>query len=617
MLGQWLGAAVEPNDENDPPTMESPQPVAVPGRPAALSGADAVAYRTDFSDPCSDGDTRATLELAGLYGRARIWLNGTFLGSHESYFTPWRTTFDPEPENELVVECRRPADAFGGIYETDLLPAEHRVPGIWWGASVEPHGPVTITDLSVTPELEGDGGAIHAAITVDAAEPVDDRVTLSIRPKGFRGGGAMERARVEAAAGERVVVDRRIEVREPRLWWPRGFGSQHRYAVHAKLGEQEEIATTGFSTISYGDDGLVVNGRPIPARGFNVLPGAEAEETVERAIDANANLLRTHAHVPSSAFYDVCDEAGLLVWQDVPLTGPVEYDPKRGIDVCAALVERCESRPSVAAYGVHDDPRSPFETPLGSGRLARMRLRWRAWRTAFDRTAADTLADGIETDRPVFPVMGSPGTEPDASHLYPGWEYGTAEDIEWLTQRYPGLGDVVTEFGAGSLTENGEGAPGTHPAFDRLDDRPVETQHEQGRILKHVAERLRLEHVDVLAAFTLQDVRPGGGMGVVDANGIEKRSFDPIAAAYEPVQAVVTDPLTPGAVGVTVINDTHERVSGTVDWESGTRSGVVDVDAEPLSRVSVGGARVDDDAEELVLELSTDGQTVRNSYRLP
>lgn len=616
MLGQWLGAAVEPNDENDPPTMESPQPVAVPGRPAALSGADAVAYRTDFPDPCSGEQTRATLELAGVYGRARIWLNGSFLGTHESYFTPWRATFDPEPENELVVECRRPTDAFGGIYETDLLPAERRTPGIWWGASVEPHGPVTITDLSVTPELEEDGGAIHATITVDATEPVDERVTLSIRPKGFRGGGAMERARIEAGAGERIVVERRIEVREPRLWWPRGFGSQHRYAVHAKLGEQEEVATTGFSTISYGDDGLVVNGRPVPARGFNVLPGGEPEETVDRAVDANANLLRTHAHVPSSAFYDACDEAGLLVWQDVPLTGPVEYEPERGIEVGAALIERCESRPSVAAYGVHDDPRSPFETPLGSGRLARARLRWRAWRTAFDRTAADALADGIETDRPVFPVMGSPGTDPDASHLYPGWEYGTAEDIDWLTGQYPGLGDVVTEFGAGSVTEGGEGAPGTHPAFDRLDDTPVETQHEQGRILKHVAEQLRLERADVLAAFALQDVRSGGGMGVVDANGIEKRSFDPIAAAYEPVQAVVTDPLTPGAVGITVINDTHERVSGTVDWESGSRSGAVDVDAKPLSRVSVGGAKVDDDAEELVLELSTDGQTVRNRYRL-
>ena len=614
MLGQWLAAPVEPNDENEPPTMESQQPVTVPGSPAALAGTDVVAYRTAFSDPCDADQTRATLELSGLYGEARIWLNDTFLGAHRSYFTPWQVTFEPEPENELIVECHRPPDAFGGVYETDLLPAERRVPGIWWDASVEPHGSVAITDLSVTPELTADGGTIHAAITVDAAEPVEDRITLSLRPQGFRGGGAMERARVEAAAGERVVVEGRIDVREPRLWWPRGVGSQHRYAVHAKLGEQEVVATTGFSTSSYGDDGLVVNGRPIPARGFNVLPGGEPAETIDRAVDANANLLRMHAHVPPSTLYEACDEAGLLVWQDFPLTGPVEYEQERGIEVGSALVDRCEARPSVAAYGVHDDPRSPFETPLGSGRLARLRFRWRAWRTAFDHAPADAVADALETDRPVFPVMGAPGTDPDASHLYPGWEYGTASDIDWLTGTYPGIEDVVTEFGAGSATEGGDGVPGTHPAFDQLDEDPAETQYEQERTLGHVAEHLRLRRTDVLAAFALQDVRPGGGMGVIDANGAEKPGFDAIAAAYEPVQAVVTDPLTPGTVGVTVLNDTHERVSGTLEWESGGRSGSVDIDADPLSRVPVGGAKVDDDAEQLLLELSTSDGTVRNRY---
>ncbi|MFC7211486.1 glycoside hydrolase family 2 [Natronoarchaeum sp. GCM10025321] len=615
MLGQWLATPVEPNEENEPPTMENPQPVAVPGRPTALAGADAVAYRTTFSDPRDADETRATLELNGLYGRTRIWLDGTFLGSHESYFTPARFEFEPSQENELVVECRRPTDAFGGIYETDLLPADRRVPGIWWDATVEPHGPVAITDLSVTPQLGDDGAAIHASITVDAAEPVDDRITLSLRPEGFRGGGTMERAHVEAAAGERVVVERRIDVRDPKFWWPRGFGSQHRYAVHAKLGEQERVATTGFSRITYDEDGLLVNGRSVPARGFNVLPGADPGETVERALDANANLLRAHAHVPSPEFYEACDEAGLLVWQDLPLTGPVEYDPERGIEVGSALGEACESYPSVAAYGVHDDPRSPFDTPLGSGRVARTRVRWRAWRTSFDRTSADAVADGMETDRPVFPVSGPPGTAPDAAHLYPGWEYGTAGDIGWLTDTYPGIGDVVTEFGAGSLTDVDD-SPGVHAAFEGLDGTPVETQREQGRTLKHVVEALRRDGTDLLAAFSLQDVRPGGGMGVVDAAGHEKASFDAIAAAYEPVQVVADEPPTGGAVGLTLLNDTHDHVSGTVEWVAGSRTGTVDIDVEPLSRASAGGAKIDRDADDLRLHLTGDGLDVRNRYQL-
>ncbi|MFC7116072.1 hypothetical protein ACFQH2_15525 [Natronoarchaeum sp. GCM10025703] len=152
------------------------------------------------------------------------------------------------------------------------------------------------------PQLGDDGAAIHASITVDAAEPVDDRITLSLRPEGFRGGGTMERAHVEAAAGERVVVERRIDVRDPKFWWPRGFGSQHRYAVHAKLGEQERVATTGFSRITYDEDGLLVNGRSVPARGSTScrvpIPGRRSSG---HSTPTPTSSGRTHTcHHPSS-----------------------------------------------------------------------------------------------------------------------------------------------------------------------------------------------------------------------------------------------------------------------------------------------------------------------------
>lgn len=616
MLGQWLGAVVEPDEGAEPPAMDDPRPVEVPGRPAAFSGADAVAYRTTLSDPPADGETRATLELAGVYGHARVWIDGQLRATRETYFDPLQITFVPEPETEIVIACQRPTDAFGGVYETELVPERQSVPGIWWDATVTPHGPVALLDLSVTPKLTDDGGVIDAAMTVDAIEPVDDRITLSLRPQGFRGGGAMERVRVEAAADERVVVNRRIDVRDPQLWWPRGVGSQHRYEVRAKLGATERIETLGFSTIEY-DDELLVNGRVVPARGFDVLPGSSPETAVERAVDANANLLRAHAHVPSPAFYEACDEAGVLVWQDLPLTGPVEYDIERGTAVGSALVEYCESHPSVAAYSVHDDPRTPFSEPLGSGLLARAKVRWRAWRTSFDRTNAMAVAEVLETDRPVFPVTGPPGTTPDAVHLYPGWEYARAEDVEWLVDTYAEIADVVTEFGVGSLTDVAPDAPFGHRAFERLEESdPAETQRVQGRTLKHVAEHLRRRGCDVVTAFALRDVQPGGGMGILDASGRTKRGFDDVAAAYEPVQVVVNETPATGTVGLTVLNDSHKPVSGTVEWESGGRSGGTDVDVEPLGRTAAGGATVPEGADELRLRLILGDQVIENEYRI-
>lgn len=613
MLGEWQGGPVEPSDD-EAPTLDDPQPVDVPGSPEAFAGEDAVAYRTQFPDPRDDDESRATLELRGLYGSARVWHNGELLGTHDAYFVPADFQFEPEDENEIVVECRRPTDEFGGVYETDLLPEADRVPGIWWDASLYTHGPASFVDLSVTPRLGEDHAVLDAAMTVDAAEPVDEQITLSLRPEGFRSSGTMDRANVEVAAGERVTVTREIDIRDPKYWWPRDLGSQHRYTVTAKLNGHERTATTGFCTVDYdSDDGLRVNGRRLPARGFNVLPSSDPADAVDAAVEANANLLRAHAHVPPQSFHEACDEAGVLVWQDMPLTGDVEYDVERGEELAGTLADRYGPHPSLAAYGVHDDPRSPFDPPLGEGRLSRLRLRWRAWRTGVDRSGAERIAAAFDDDRPTFPVAGSPGTDPDAGHVYPGWAYGNADDVDWLLDTYPTVGRVVGEFGAGSLVD---GADDTVPRISkRLDaDDPAATRREQAQTLKRVSEALRRNGTDVLAAFALQDARDDGGMGVLDSDGGEKVGHAALADSYEPVQAVLDELPTPGGVGITVINDTHEEIDGTLTWEAGDRTGTVDVTAEPLSRVDAGGAKVPGSADEIELSLIVDDREVSNTY---
>jgi beta-mannosidase len=426
----------------------------------------------------------------------------------------------------------------------------------------------------------------------------------------------MERARLQAAARERTTVRREIEVRDPQFWWPRGLGSQHRYEVRAKRDGEERAATTGFCTVSL-DDGLTVNGQAMRARGFNVLPSGEPAADVDAAVEANANLVRAHAHVPSPAFHDACDEAGLLVWQDLPLTGDVEFDPERGEQLADALVGACNAHPSVAAYGVHDDPRAPFETPLGAGRLARSRIRWRAWRTGYDRSADEALAAAYETDRPVVPVAGPPGTDPDAAHIYPGWDYGDADDVEWLLDTYPSLGDVVTEFGAGSRVDIGGDAPDPAGLVARLDaEDAAGSQRRQARTTKRVAETLRRRGADVLAAFALRDVRETGGMGVLGAAGHPKPGYEALADAYRPVQAVLDDTPRPGTAGVSVVNDGHERVEATVEWTAGDRGGSFDASVDPLDSARAGGLKIPDDAEAVRLELVVDGDRTTNTYDL-
>ncbi|WP_134669262.1 hydrolase [Halorussus marinus] len=619
-LPDWTGAVVEPSAGDDPPSPDEWRAVEVPGRPAEFAGADAVAYRTRFPDP-RDGDERATLELRGLFARARIWLNGDLLGEHGAYFRPARYEPDLDAENELVVECRAP-DRFGGVYATDRVPDERAVPGIWWGATLETHPETYLDSVSLAPRTTDDGAAIDAEIAVEAGEDLDDRISLSVRPQGFRGGGVMERARVEADAGERALVEKTLELRDPAYWWPAGHGPQHKYAVRAKLGGSERVVETGLSTVRATDGGLVVNGQRVPARGFSLLPTGDPTWDVERAANANANLVRAYGHVPPPAFYEAAADAGVLVWQDLPLAGPGEYDADRATDLAGRLAEAVERHPSVAAFGVHADPTDHL-SGVGPGRLARYKVRWRAWRASYDPTVDREVAEALPDDAAVYPVSGVPGIDPDAAHLYPGWEYGDAADAAWLTEKYDCDG-AVGGFGAGALaTPDGADDPDGVADFDAAaHDAHVsggvdESQAYQARLLKTVTETLRRRGIDLLAADALRDADAGAGMGVLAADGTEKSGYAAVAASLEPVQVVLDAyPRAGQSRELTVLNDTPEAVSGSVSWTAGDRSGGADVSVEAYGRETAGRLRVPDGAEAVELALDRGEAAVTNEYRL-
>src|SRR6056297_705694 len=574
MLGQWTGASVESDDGKPDPEMWTP--VDVPGRPSVFKGADAVAYRTEFEDPRPEDHTRAVLELYGLFAHARIWLNDDLVGTHDAYFRPFRHSFEPAETNELVVECRAPQDRFGGVYATDDVPALHRIPGIWWDASIETYPEPFVSELDVRPrDVDDEQAAIDVRAVVETAEPIDDRMTFSLRPEGeFQSRGMMDRAQVQAGAGERTVVTHTIDVHDPSLWYPRGHGPQHRYSVRAKLDGFTTSVTTGLCSIERGDDGLLVNGERVPGRGFNLQTATPAD--VKRAVDANATVVRLHAHAPRQAVYEAADEAGLLVWQDLPLTGPGEFSVSRGQEVAKQLLWTFDKHPSLAAFSVHDDPVELFPSALGSGFLDRLRMRWRTSRASYDRGPAETLAEELPDDRPVFPVVGSVGIDPDAAAIYPGWEYGTVDSTDWVLDHYD-VGDVVAEFGAGAL---GLGELTNASGFDTAKhesqvadaDDPKSSQRYQARVVSEIAETLRLRDTALFTAFALRDTGDAG-MGVMERNGTEKDAYQALTDAFEPVQAFLSEP-TPGATSkLTVVNDTPDDVEGIVKWVAGDLEG--------------------------------------------
>jgi beta-mannosidase len=132
-----------------------------------------------------------------------------------------------------------------------------------------------------------------------------------------------------------------IEVPNPQLWWPNGHGQQPLYTLSvdvlsadgALIGTWEK--RIGLRTIvldrhpdKWGESfQFVVNGRPIFIKGANWIPAhcfvagltrADYERDLRAAVSANMNMARVWGGgiYESEDFYDLCDELGLLVWQD-------------------------------------------------------------------------------------------------------------------------------------------------------------------------------------------------------------------------------------------------------------------------------------------------------------
>ncbi|GGL56588.1 glycoside hydrolase family 2 protein [Wenxinia marina] len=126
-----------------------------------------------------------------------------------------------------------------------------------------------------------------------------------------------------------------LEIEDPVLWWPAGHGEPvlHDLTVTAgDLTEARRIGLRQIDLVSEPDEagrsfGLRVNGRDVFAKGANWIPADALNGRISRdgvrdllqsAVDANMNMLRVWGggRYEPDWFYDLCDEMGLMVWQD-------------------------------------------------------------------------------------------------------------------------------------------------------------------------------------------------------------------------------------------------------------------------------------------------------------
>ncbi|MCL2730164.1 MAG: glycoside hydrolase family 2 protein, partial [Actinomycetia bacterium] len=232
----------------------------------------------------------------------------------------------PHPFNTV----RKTACSFGWDWGPDLQTA-----GLWKPVRLERWTSARLARVRPLTTVTGDGTgrvAVHAEIEHSGTADAHDLV-LAARIEGHE-------ATVPVPAGEPAAVVT-VEIPDAALWWPAGYGDQPLYdlAVELRDGAGAPLDTArrriGVRTVTvdtapdaYGTPfTVVVNGRPVFVKGANWIPDdhfltritrERLARRVDQALGAHLNLLRVWGGgiYESDDFYDVCDERGMLVWQD-------------------------------------------------------------------------------------------------------------------------------------------------------------------------------------------------------------------------------------------------------------------------------------------------------------
>ncbi len=316
------------------------------------------------------------LHCLGLDYCGEVVFNGHDVGAFNNAFVPH--VFDLTPhllptENVLQIAFTPPPPRAMGQFSwtsraTDWKPRFNFFwnwvcrlvqVGIWDAVYIEASDGREITHLRCVGDADPQTGKgalrIHAA-----AAGAETRVRLTLED----GERTLREELVDPArlAGDGLLWDN-LDV---RLWWPNGLGDQPLYTLRCELldraGARLDVQTrrVGFRHVAWepcrdapaGAEPwiCVVNGRRLFLQGVNWtpirpnfadVPREEYQRRLQTYRDLHMNMLRVWggAFLEKECFYDLCDELGLMVWQEMPLSssGRDSYPP----DTEPAMTEQC------------------------------------------------------------------------------------------------------------------------------------------------------------------------------------------------------------------------------------------------------------------------------------
>lgn len=358
-------------------------------------------YRARLDHFTLGPDEQAFFVCGGVDYRFQVRLAGRIVFDYEGMFAPFEIPLTQELAPDSLLEIlvfpapkshpdgddrsqanrsAKPAVSYGWDFHPRLIPL-----GIWENAAIEVR-PATHIRAAETFYLL-DRGLENADLEVEVHLSLPAFSTL--RWLILDPGGAVILEQTTKPETTQLRLSSRLE--HPVLWWPNGQGDQPLYTSRIELVDRAGVIIdrreqrVGFRRIrlvrnipdwdpaedDFPRGPLIapiifeVNGRQIFAKGSNwvspdIFPGRIDADTyrplLQMAREANLNMLRCWggAIVQKEAFFDQCDELGLMVWQEFPLSCNYYEGEKNYLNVLdqesRAIIRRLRGHPSLALW---------------------------------------------------------------------------------------------------------------------------------------------------------------------------------------------------------------------------------------------------------------------------
>jgi len=375
-------------------------------------------YRTEFTAPAKNPRQIAWLNFDGINWKAEVYLNGQKLGGIEGGFMRGRFNVTgkllPGQVNALAVRIEKnatPGSAKQKTFETagknggglgadnptyhasigwDWIPTiRGRDTGIWGEVFLTIAEAVTIEDTFVSaklplPDTSSADVTIATSVVNHRDRPFNGLLRCSIGQIDFE-----QRVRLAPNERKRITLDPVsvpvLRLKDPKLWWPAGYGEPYRYDVQLTLEAggktlDKKTLKAGLRQMTYSEEGGVlkiwINGRRFIARGGNWGFGEsllryrsrEYDTAVRYHREMNFTMIRNWVgQIGDEAFWEACDRHGIVVWQDFwlanPWDGPEPDDNALFLSNVKDLVLRIRNHPSIGIYCGRNEgfPPAPLE----------------------------------------------------------------------------------------------------------------------------------------------------------------------------------------------------------------------------------------------------------------